>query len=271
MATFADYDDNEGGDDNSSVTICPDGDAEADVGFEFGGGGGGSNSSQSPINNHQNGTQTPTPLCSNNVSSSATKCTPCSQSKTMLQLNNGSNHNASTSAQTNTSSNNIKHNDSVGEEQSKFTGSGSVAIRAANNVGLNASATNSGLIMALQQQQQQQHQPEATATASTGSSGGGGVGSSNAKNLLLCRRFKDSGDSLRNFTSLPLFIYATSPSTHATSADGVGVAQVAVKAAEEAAAAANMKKVRRLFYLLLMCHWKDDDYWNSIVVHFVTT
>lgn len=69
-----------------------------------------------------------------------------------------------------------------------------------------------------------------------------------AKNLLLCRRFKDSGDSLRNFTSLPLFIYATSPSTHATSADGVGVAQVAVKAAEEAVA--NMKKVRTFFVYL---------------------
>lgn len=61
------------------------------------------------------------------------------------------------------------------------------------------------------------------------------------KNLLLCRRFKDTGDTLRNFNSLPLFVYATSPDTHATSADGVGVAQLAVKVAEEAVAAANLK------------------------------
>ncbi|XP_039949893.1 uncharacterized protein LOC120767731 isoform X3 [Bactrocera tryoni] len=51
------------------------------------------------------------------------------------------------------------------------------------------------------------------------------------KKLLLCRRFKDCGGILRNFNSLPLFVYATSPSTHAISADGVGVAKEAVAAA----------------------------------------
>ncbi|XP_030369679.1 mucin-22 isoform X2 [Scaptodrosophila lebanonensis] len=64
------------------------------------------------------------------------------------------------------------------------------------------------------------------------------------KQLLFCRRFKDSTASnatdgfLRNFNSLPLFVYATSPSTHATSADGVGVAK---EAAAAAAAAFNQK------------------------------
>ncbi|KPU79861.1 uncharacterized protein Dana_GF16890, isoform C [Drosophila ananassae] len=43
------------------------------------------------------------------------------------------------------------------------------------------------------------------------------------KPLLFCRRFQDK----RNFSSLPLFVYATSPSTHAHSADGVGVAKEA--------------------------------------------
>lgn len=52
------------------------------------------------------------------------------------------------------------------------------------------------------------------------------------KKLLLCRRFKDCGGILRNFNSLPLFVYATSPSTHAISADGVGVAKEAVAAAD---------------------------------------
>ncbi|XP_017140875.2 uncharacterized protein LOC108154926 isoform X1 [Drosophila miranda] len=52
------------------------------------------------------------------------------------------------------------------------------------------------------------------------------------KQLLFCRRFKDKPESnsvgfLRNFNSLPLFVYATSPSTHASSADGVGVAREA--------------------------------------------
>lgn len=52
------------------------------------------------------------------------------------------------------------------------------------------------------------------------------------KKLLLCRRFKDCGGILRNFNSLPLFVYATSPSTHAISADGVGVAKEAAAAAD---------------------------------------
>ncbi|CAD6992946.1 unnamed protein product [Ceratitis capitata] len=52
------------------------------------------------------------------------------------------------------------------------------------------------------------------------------------KKLLLCRRFKDCGGILRNFNSLPLFVYATSPYTHAISADGVGVAKEAVAAAD---------------------------------------
>ncbi|XP_026835636.1 uncharacterized protein LOC6552814 isoform X1 [Drosophila erecta] len=43
------------------------------------------------------------------------------------------------------------------------------------------------------------------------------------KPLLFSRRFQDK----RNFSSLPLFVYATSPSTHAHSADGVGVAKEA--------------------------------------------
>ncbi|XP_020812813.1 uncharacterized protein LOC110187716 isoform X1 [Drosophila serrata] len=43
------------------------------------------------------------------------------------------------------------------------------------------------------------------------------------KPLLFSRRFQDK----RNFSSLPLFVYATSPSTHAHSADGVGVAREA--------------------------------------------
>ncbi|XP_034660805.1 uncharacterized protein LOC117896534 isoform X2 [Drosophila subobscura] len=52
------------------------------------------------------------------------------------------------------------------------------------------------------------------------------------KQLLFCRRFKDKPEAnsvgfLRNFNSLPLFVYATSPSTHASSADGVGVAREA--------------------------------------------
>ncbi|XP_052851481.1 serine-rich adhesin for platelets isoform X2 [Drosophila gunungcola] len=41
------------------------------------------------------------------------------------------------------------------------------------------------------------------------------------KPLFFSRRFQDK----RNFSSLPLFVYATSPSTHAHSADGVGVAK----------------------------------------------
>ncbi|KAH8288779.1 hypothetical protein KR054_009523 [Drosophila jambulina] len=43
------------------------------------------------------------------------------------------------------------------------------------------------------------------------------------KPLLFSRRYQDK----RNFSSLPLFVYATSPSTHAHSADGVGVAREA--------------------------------------------
>ncbi|XP_070073115.1 serine-rich adhesin for platelets isoform X2 [Drosophila takahashii] len=43
------------------------------------------------------------------------------------------------------------------------------------------------------------------------------------KPLFFSRRFQDK----RNFSSLPLFVYATSPSTHAHSADGVGVAREA--------------------------------------------
>ncbi|KAM7364475.1 javelin-like isoform 3-T3 [Cochliomyia hominivorax] len=86
-----------------------------------------------------------------------------------------------------------------------------------------ACATNSGLALQLYRHQMHHHHHEQQPEMQS-------------KNLLLCRRFKDSSDSLRNFTSLPLFIYATSPSTHATSADGVGVAQVAVKAAQEAVA-----------------------------------
>ncbi|KMZ03547.1 uncharacterized protein LOC6728060 isoform X1 [Drosophila simulans] len=43
------------------------------------------------------------------------------------------------------------------------------------------------------------------------------------KPLFFSRRFQDK----RNFSSLPLFVYATSPSTHAHSADGVGVAKEA--------------------------------------------
>ncbi|XP_060649236.1 mucin-4 isoform X3 [Drosophila nasuta] len=59
------------------------------------------------------------------------------------------------------------------------------------------------------------------------------------KQLLFCRRFKETADSagfLRNFNSLPLFVYATSPSTHASSADGVGVAREAAAAAAAATA-----------------------------------
>ncbi|XP_034487932.1 serine-rich adhesin for platelets isoform X1 [Drosophila innubila] len=61
------------------------------------------------------------------------------------------------------------------------------------------------------------------------------------KQLLFCRRFKDASAGamdgagfLRNFNSLPLFVYATSPSTHASSADGVGVAREAAAAAATA-------------------------------------
>ncbi|TDG50543.1 hypothetical protein AWZ03_003132 [Drosophila navojoa] len=68
------------------------------------------------------------------------------------------------------------------------------------------------------------------------------------KQLLFCRRFKDASAGnvdgasfLRNFNSLPLFVYATSPSTHAISADGVGVAKEAAAAA--AAASAFSQKV----------------------------
>jgi len=61
------------------------------------------------------------------------------------------------------------------------------------------------------------------------------------RQLLFCRRFKDvsagsmdGAGVLRNFNSLPLFVYATSPSTHASSADGVGVAREAAAAAATA-------------------------------------
>jgi len=61
------------------------------------------------------------------------------------------------------------------------------------------------------------------------------------KQLLFCRRSKDASAGvrdgaafLRNFNSLPLFVYATSPSTHASSADGVGVAREAAAAAATA-------------------------------------
>ncbi|KAL7728733.1 hypothetical protein ACLKA6_004102 [Drosophila palustris] len=61
------------------------------------------------------------------------------------------------------------------------------------------------------------------------------------KQLLFCRRFRDASAGavdgagfLRNFNSLPLFVYATSPSTHASSADGVGVAREAAAAAATA-------------------------------------
>ncbi|XP_053970139.1 uncharacterized protein LOC128871959 isoform X1 [Anastrepha ludens] len=66
------------------------------------------------------------------------------------------------------------------------------------------------------------------------------------KKLLLCRRFKDCGGILRNFNSLPLFVYATSPSSHAVSADGVGVAK-------EAVAAADIMGQKLLWLLIAFC------------------
>lgn len=269
MATFADYDDdNDGGDDNSSVTICPDIEGDAD-------------SQHSPSHvSHHNGIQTPTPQ-QPPITYSATSTTNSADiissraSHKCLGKSKATPHNGTKAAienhysSQNKSSNNdgiddvaVVHPDedadvtidnAVGQEEQGegedkledgITRCGPIACDA-NNVDLNASATNSGLLTKKQQHRQQQQQ-EAVATTSTNTTIIGGSSSTLtcAKNLLLCRRFKDSGDSLRNFTSLPLFIYATSPSTHATSADGVGVAQVAVKAAEEAAAAAQKKKVR---------------------------
>lgn len=270
MATFADYDDdNDGGDDNSSVTICPDIEGDAD-------------SQHSPSHvSHHNGTQTPTPHQPPIIYSAASTTTSADiissrPSQKCLGKSKATPHNGTKAAienhysSQNKSSNNdgiddvaVVHSDedadvtidnAVGQEkqgegeekpEDGIIRCGPIACDA-NNVGLNASATNSGLLKKKQQHRHQQQQPEAVATISTNTTIIGGSSSTLtcAKNLLLCRRFKDSGDSLRNFTSLPLFIYATSPSTHATSADGVGVAQVAVKAAEEAAAAAQKIKVR---------------------------
>lgn len=202
-----------GGDDTSSVTIC--------------------GSSSSTINSHCFNTHhTPSPT--NLVSSS-------SSSSTHEQYNNNNNNttacntNGSTS-NTNSQTMDIKHNDTVNdvaedvggidENEEQPIGCGINNSKDKNTAcAIDATTTaNSGLALQLYRRQEHEQQPEMQ-----------------AKNLLLCRRFKDTSDSLRNFTSLPLFIYATSPSTHATSADGVGVAQVAVKAAEEAVA--NMKKV----------------------------
>lgn len=199
-----------GGDDTSSVTIC--------------------GSSSSTINSHCFNTHhTPSPT--NLVSSS-------SSSSTHEQYNNNTtacNTNGSTS-NTNSQTMDIKHNDTVNdvaedvggidENEEQPIGCGINNSKDKNTAcAIDATTTaNSGLALQLYRRQEHEQQPEMQ-----------------AKNLLLCRRFKDTSDSLRNFTSLPLFIYATSPSTHATSADGVGVAQVAVKAAEEAVA--NMKKV----------------------------
>ncbi|XP_073814625.1 javelin-like isoform X3 [Musca autumnalis] len=243
MATFADYDAHEeGGDDNSSVTICPDVDGDADE-------------SHSTHNEMQTNASTATLTTTNNDSETTPKLVCKSKSSPP-------HHNGSIAASQNHNSNNKESNiggtvdvtsDAVDDvqvvaEEGNENGAeigrcGSIRCDM-NNVGLNASATNiDGFSVTAHPQQRQHRQPEALANTSTIITNSTiGTSSSSAKNLLLCRRFKDSGDTLRNFTSLPLFIYATSPSTHATSADGVGVAQVAVKAAEEAAAAANKKK-----------------------------
>lgn len=257
MATFADYDAHgeEGGDDNSSVTICPDVDGDAVV-----------ESHSSPRHVSHNGIQTnaSTTIAIIKNSSETTQKLVC-KSKTSPPPH----HNGSEAAKQHHNSNNedpdlddVDGATALGEDMGEEARESGEEIRRCgstrcdvNNVGLNASATNLDFSeTALHQQQLPEHrQPEAlpnnisdttiTNTTTTSISTAIGTSPSNAKNLLLCRRFKDSGDTLRNFTSLPLFIYATSPSTHATSADGVGVAQVAVKAAEEAAAAANKKKV----------------------------
>lgn len=243
MATFADYDDdNDGGDDNSSVTICPDIEGDAD-------------SQHSPSHvSHHNGIQTPTPqqppiTYSATSTTNSADITSSRASQKCLGKSKATPHNGTKAAIENhySSQNKSSNNDGIDDvavvhpdEDADVTIDNAVGQE---EQGLNASATNSGLLTKKQQHRQQQ---EAVATTSTNTTIIGGSSSTLtcAKNLLLCRRFKDSGDSLRNFTSLPLFIYATSPSTHATSADGVGVAQVAVKAAEEAAAAAQKKKVR---------------------------
>ncbi|KAI8119781.1 hypothetical protein CVS40_9010 [Lucilia cuprina] len=201
----------DGGDDTSSVTIC--------------------GSSSSTINSHcfnTHHTPSPTILAStspheqfNNNSNTTTTIT------TSASNTNGSTTNTQF-MDYKTTKDDIEGvsgdvNDATDAEEQPL---GCGIIKDHNNIDNNTTicAANSGLALQnYSQHTQTQQQPE-----------------TQAKNLLLCRRFKDSSDSLRNFTSLPLFIYATSPSTHATSADGVGVAQVAVKAAEEAVA--NMKK-----------------------------
>lgn len=200
-----------GGDDNSSVTIC--------------------GSSISTINSHCYNTQhTTTPS-----SSSTTATYENLQTKTLTTSANG----GSTTNTHNYNSNKamMAYNASGGGSGDDENRLGCGFLKDYINVGKISSSSTSAVtnLGLLQQHEQQQESPEAPVPTYT------------SKNLLLCRRFKDSGDSLRNFTSLPLFIYATSPSTHAISADGVGVAQVAVKSAEEAAA--NLKKVRNHMYI----------------------
>ena len=197
-----------GGEDTSSITIC--------------------GSSSSTINSHcfnTHQTQSPTTIASPTPPSSSPHETAIATSSSSCNTN-GSTANTQNNNKT-VANKSLNAGGKVCDEDENYDQLGCGPSKDCNNAGNTA---NTGLVLSSSSssQEKQQQQPEIL-----------------AKNLLLCRRFKDSSDSLRNFTSLPLFIYATSPSTHATSADGVGVAHVAVKAAEEAVA--NMKKVSCLF------------------------
>uniref|UniRef100_A0A1A9UXG1 Uncharacterized protein n=1 Tax=Glossina austeni TaxID=7395 RepID=A0A1A9UXG1_GLOAU len=204
MATTLDFED-EGGDDTSSVTIC-------------------STSSIHPQTMHYNNRK---------LEANASSCNNCCAAIIDHHHRHNPHDINNEAAIEKTTVESQRKDRSMDDDCNENMGCGSTI----DNVGLANQVETAATIVAMKtasQRQQpphlQQHvvstQPEAQIASNALSVN---------KNLLLCRRFKDSGDTLRNFNSLPLFVYATSPSTHAVSADGVGVAKVAVKAAEEAA------------------------------------
>uniref|UniRef100_B3P3N2 GG16871 n=1 Tax=Drosophila erecta TaxID=7220 RepID=B3P3N2_DROER len=89
------------------------------------------------------------------------------------------------------------------------------------------------------------------------------------KPLLFSRRFQDK----RNFSSLPLFVYATSPSTHAHSADGVGVAKEAAAFCQKVSLM--YKKLYKLQYNIWRTRDLNDSYacenefYNYIKLNFI--
>ncbi|KAI9584772.1 hypothetical protein GQX74_006667 [Glossina fuscipes] len=211
MATTLDFED-EGGDDTSSVTIC-------------------STSSIHPQTMHYNNRK---------LEANASSCNNCCAA--IIDHHHRHNpHDINNEAAIEKTTAESQHKDrSMDDDCNENMGCGSTI----DNVGLVNQIETAATIVAMKTASQrhqpphlQQHvvftQPEAQIASNALSVN---------KNLLLCRRFKDSGDTLRNFNSLPLFVYATSPSTHAISADGVGVAKVAVKAAEEAAKISNLEE-----------------------------